>query len=95
MVWELGRATCGPLTSPQDAAGDVVTSFLPDMQVEEDEAVRNVGLGSCFSLEATPAPNDIYKAGTVPLFLGKPILGRWLAQQDHSVLEANWSKLLV
>ena len=89
VLWELGWATRGPLTTSQDAAGNVTTSFLPDMQAEQAEAMRNVGLGSCFSLEAIPAPNDVNKAGTVPPFLVSPSLGCWLAQWDHSVLESQ------
>lgn len=39
VVWELGRGKRGPLTTSQDAAGNVATSFLPEMQVEEDEVM--------------------------------------------------------
>lgn len=49
-VWELVGATHGPLTTSQDAAENVATGFLSDIQVEEDEVMRNLGLGSCFSL---------------------------------------------
>jgi len=40
VVWEPGRATHGPLTTSQGAAGNVTTRFLPDRQVEEDEAMK-------------------------------------------------------
>lgn len=75
VVWELGRATHGPVTTTQDAAGNVATRFLPDMQVKEHEAIWKLGLGSCFSLEAIPASNDVNKAGTVPPFLVSLSLG--------------------
>lgn len=34
-VWKLGRAMC-TLTASQDAAGNLTTHFLPDIQVKED-----------------------------------------------------------
>lgn len=37
--WKLGRAICGPLTASQDGAGNLIASFLPDMQAKEDEVM--------------------------------------------------------